>query len=175
MRWGGYSYFERGLAMDLATKILERAKASKTMLATAESCTGGLVAAALTSIAGSSEIFDRGFVTYSYQSKTEMLNVSPQLLKTHGAVSQEVVLAMAEGAVTQIASIDNRLAVSVSGVAGPDMSEKKPAGLIWFGIASLPAGGELSLHAEKQNFTGSRQAVRDDATDHALNLLLRFL
>ena len=161
--------------MDIATKILERAKANNTMLATAESCTGGLVATALTSIAGSSEVFDRGFVTYSYQSKTEMLGVAPQLLEEHGAVSEEVVLAMAEGAVTQIASQNNRLAVSVSGVAGPDMSEKKPAGLVWFGIAFMPAGGELSLHAEKQNFTGDRQAVRETATEHALDLLLRYL
>ena len=159
----------------LASEVLNKAKASSTMLATAESCTGGLVASALTSIAGSSEIFDRGFVTYSYESKTEMLGVTPQLLKTHGAVSQEVVLAMAEGAVAKIGTDGNRLAVSVSGVAGPDASEKKPIGLVWFGIASMPAGGAMKLHAEEQNFTGNRQAVRSAATDHALGLLLRFL
>ena len=115
-------------------KTLLAALRSRAMkLATAESCTGGLIAAALTHVPGSSDVVDRGFVTYSNEAKTEMLGVPPALIAAHGAVSQPVAAAMAEGAV---ARSNADIAVSVTGVAGPGGgSPDKPVGLVWFGCA----------------------------------------
>jgi nicotinamide-nucleotide amidase len=134
-------------------------------LACAESCTGGGIAAALTDVAGSSAWFDRGFVTYSNQAKLEMLGVSMQTLERHGAVSRETVLEMAQGALEHSRA---RLAVSVSGIAGPGGgSPDKPVGTVWIAWAG-PDGAQ----AVQQRFPGDRQAVRDAAIDAALQGLL---
>ena len=131
-------------------------------LATAESCTGGLIAAACTAVAGSSDWFDRGFVTYSNASKTQMLNVPAGLIQTHGAVSQEVALAMAQGALAQSSA---HLAVAVTGVAGPGGgSPNKPVGTVWIATASVDAPG----HAECFVFAGDRASVRMQTVVQAL-------
>ncbi|MFW6300885.1 MAG: CinA family protein, partial [Oceanicaulis sp.] len=117
----------------LASDVLERAKTRGVMVATAESCTGGLVAAHLTEIAGSSSVVDRGFVTYSNTAKSELLGVPAGLIEAEGAVSRAVARAMAEGALGRSRA---GLAVSVTGVAGPGGgTEAKPVGLVWFAIA----------------------------------------
>jgi len=136
------------------------------MLATAESCTGGMVAAALTDIAGSSDVIERGLVTYSNQAKTELLAVPPALIGEHGAVSAEVAAAMAFGALQRTPA---DLAVAVTGVAGPGGgSAAKPVGLVWFG--SGRRGGPIAT--ESHVFPGDRAAVRLAATRRALELLL---
>jgi nicotinamide-nucleotide amidase len=134
-------------------------------VATAESCTGGLVAAALTAIAGSSDAVDRGFVTYSNRAKMELLGVPAAILATHGAISAETALAMAKGAVAG-AEVD--LAVSVTGIAGPrGGSVEKPVGLVHFGIATRGHG-----HSQRRIFPGDRAEVRRAAMVLALELLL---
>jgi nicotinamide-nucleotide amidase len=156
----------------IAAMIIEQATASGVMIAAAESCTGGMVAAALTDIPGSSVVLDRGFVTYSNTAKAEMLGVDPAIISHHGAVSEEVVRAMAAGALNSIAHSGSKLAVSVSGVAGPGGgSDEKPVGLVWFGIAGQ-AGNRLSLEAKQVIFPGDRGQIRQKAADHALQLLL---
>ncbi len=128
------------------------------MLATAESCTGGLIAAACTDLAGSSRWFERGFVTYSNAAKTELLGVDAALITQHGAVSEPVVRAMAAGA---IAHSHAQVAVAVTGVAGPTGgSAEKPVGTVWFGFV-LP-GKVLS---ETRRFDGDRAAVRAATVD----------
>lgn len=117
---------------DAARRLLAAARARGLMIVTAESCTGGLVSAALTAIPGSSDAFDRGFVTYSYPAKTGMLGVPPEMLAAHGAVSEPVARAMAAGALHASGA---GLAVAVTGVAGPGGSEAKPEGLVWFATA----------------------------------------
>ena len=135
------------------------------MLGCAESCTGGLVAAAMTSIAGSSEWFERGFVTYSNQSKTELLGVPEALLAAHGAVSREVALAMAQGV---LAHAPVQAALAVTGIAGPGGgSPDKPVGLVWFGWAWRQGQG-VHGEAESMVWPGDRQAVRMAAARHAL-------
>jgi nicotinamide-nucleotide amidase len=135
------------------------------MLVTAESCTGGMIAAALTDIAGSSLVVERGFVTYSNAAKTELLGVDAAIIQAKGAVSAEVAAAMAYGAL-QHSHAD--IAVSVTGIAGPDGgSAEKPVGLVWFGLA---AGGETTM--ERHVFAGDRAAIRRQATERALGLLL---
>jgi nicotinamide-nucleotide amidase len=131
---------------------------------TAESCTGGLIAAALTDIPGSSAIFTHGFVTYANEAKTQLLGVSPDLLATVGAVSPEVAAAMASGARTRAGA---NLAVSTTGIAGPDGgSPKKPVGTVWFALAS-PSG----VATYTQIFPGDRAQIRRAATAFALALL----
>lgn len=131
------------------------------MLATAESCTGGLIAAACTELAGSSQWFERGFVTYSNAAKTAMLGVPAALIEAHGAVSEPVARAMAEGAVAHSAA---QASLSVTGVAGPTGgSADKPVGTVWFGWC---VGGQT--HSEVQHFTGDRTTVRTQAQRHAL-------
>ncbi|MDZ4143909.1 MAG: CinA family protein [Burkholderiales bacterium] len=138
------------------------------MLATAESCTGGLIAAACTDLAGSSRWFERGFVTYSNAAKTELLGVDAALITQHGAVSEPVVRAMAAGA---IAHSHAQVAVAVTGVAGPaGGSAEKPVGTVWFGFV-LP-GKVLS---ETRRFDGDRAAVRAATVDHALARLVALL
>lgn len=117
---------------DLAAGVLAAARARGLMITTAESCTGGMIFAALTDIAGSSDVMERGFVTYSNEAKIEMLGVDPSLIATHGAVSEEVASAMAEGA---LAHSRADLALAVTGVAGPGASEAKPEGLVCFALA----------------------------------------
>ena len=131
----------------------------------AESCTGGLLAANLTRLPGSSAWFDMGFVTYSNEAKQQMLNVNPTTLAHYGAVSEEVVREMALGA--PIASKAD-YALSISGIAGPSGgSEEKPVGLVWFGVAS-----KKRIWAEFKVFNGDRDQVRAQAVQHAIQLLL---
>lgn len=145
--------------------LLERAKAQGVMIATAESCTGGMVAAALTDIPGSSAIVDRGFVTYTNAAKQDVLGVQAATLQAHGAVSEQVARQMAEGALRNSAA---QLAVSITGIAGPGGSEFKPEGRVCFGLA---AKGKPT-RAETVEFGAlGRDAVRRAARDRALALL----
>lgn len=154
---------------ELAEKVLNAFKAKGKMLATAESCTGGMVAAALTDIAGSSAVVERGFVTYTNRAKAQMLGIDPAVIEAHGAVSKEVAEAMARGAWAHSAA---QVTVAVTGIAGPDGgSEGKPVGLVWFGLA---AEGTPTT-TEYQVFKGDRVAVRRQATEKALALLLEGL
>ena len=139
------------------------------MLATAESCTGGLVAAACTDVAGSSEWFERGFVTYSNAAKVESLGVPPALIEAHGAVSAEVARAMAEGAIAASAA---RYAVAVTGIAGPGGgSTEKPVGTVW--LASSERGGPTL--ARLLGARGDRTMIRAQSVNAALLLLLELL
>jgi len=151
--------------LDLAEAALESCRARGWHVATAESCTGGLVAAALTAIAGSSEVVERGFVTYSNQAKAELLGVPPATIAAHGAVSAETAAAMAAGAIGR-APVD--LAISVTGVAGPGGgSAEKPVGLVILGLARRDGG----CRTERHIFAGDRSAVRTAALIAALRLL----
>ena len=141
----------------LADTLLRR----QWMLAAAESCTGGMVAAACTDLAGSSAWLERGFVTYSNAAKTQMLGVDAQLIATHGAVSEPVARAMAQGALLHSAA---QVALAITGVAGPGGgSVAKPVGTVWFAFA-----GPWGVHSEVQHFGGDRAAVRQAAALHAL-------
>ncbi len=145
----------------ILTNISGQLLARGWMLATAESCTGGLIAAACTELAGSSQWFERGFVTYSNAAKTELLGVPAALIAQHGAVSEPVARAMAEGAV---AHAHAQVAVAVTGVAGPTGgSAEKPVGTVWLGWHM--AG---QTHSEVRHFAGDRAAVRAAAVRHAL-------
>ena len=136
-----------------AAELIALYKARNMTLATAESCTGGLVAGAITAIPGSSSVFTHGFVTYANAAKTEMLGVPETMLAAHGAVSAQVARAMAEGARTRAGT---NAAISVTGIAGPDGgSPEKPVGTVWFGLAT--AKGSL---AEHQIFTGTRALTK---------------
>jgi competence/damage-inducible protein CinA C-terminal domain len=154
---------------ELATEVLARARAAGLMIATAESCTGGLVAGALTDIPGSSDVVDRGFVTYSNAAKREMLGVAAATLEAHGAVSEEVAREMALGALAHSAA---GLAVSITGIAGPGGSEHKPEGRVCFAIARKDG----PCQAETVDFGPlGRTAVRAASVMHALRLLHRAL
>ena len=154
---------------ELPEKVLKAFKAKGKMLATAESCTGGMVAAALTDIAGSSAVVERGFVTYTNRAKAQMLGVNPVLIEMHGAVSREVAEAMARGALAHSAT---HVAVAITGIAGPDGgSAEKPVGLVWFGLAA-EGTPTTACHTV---FQGDRAAVRRQATEKALALLLEGL
>lgn len=145
--------------------LLEAARAAGVRIATAESCTGGMVAAALTDVAGSSDVVDRGFVTYSNGAKRDMLGVREDTLAAHGAVSEQVAREMAEGALAHSAA---DLAVSITGIAGPGGSEHKPEGRVCFGLAMT--GRET--HVETIEFGArGRAEVRRAARDHALAML----
>lgn len=152
---------------ELARDVGQALHTKGQLLATAESCTGGGVAQAVTDIAGSSAWFERGFVTYTNLSKTEMLGVPAQLIASHGAVSEEVAAAMARGA---LAHSGAHVAVATTGIAGPGGAVPgKPVGTVWFGWASAGA-----VQTERQVFAGDRQAVREQAVAHALRGLLKF-
>ncbi len=153
----------------MTATILRRACALGLRIACAESCTGGLIAAALTDLPGSSDMFDRGFVTYSNQGKIDMLGVLPQTLAQFGAVSERVAFEMAEGA-RAAAGVD--LAVSTTGIAGPGGSEFKPEGRVCFGLALR--GNPTFVETIEFGALG-RAAVRLAARDHALALLERAL
>lgn len=149
----------------MLSEILELARDRKIMIATAESCTGGMVAAALTDLPGSSAVFDRGFVTYTNAAKVELLGAMPATLDAHGAVSEAVAAEMATGARDRS---DATLAVSLTGIAGPGGSDHKPEGRVCFGLAS-PAG----TRTETVEFGAQgRDKVRAAARDHALRMLL---
>jgi nicotinamide-nucleotide amidase len=148
-------------------KLLAEARYWGVKVATAESCTGGMVAAALTDVAGSSDVFERGFVTYSNDAKVEMLGVLPETLEAHGAVSEAVAREMAEGALAHSAA---DLAVSITGIAGPGGSEHKPEGRVCFGLARR---GRATRVETVEFGARGRAEVRKAATDHALGLLAR--
>jgi nicotinamide-nucleotide amidase len=152
----------------LVAQLARELKARGLMMATAESCTGGLIAGACTEVSGSSEWFERGFVTYSNEAKHELLGVPAELIAQHGAVSEPVARAMAAGAV---AHSHAQLAVAVTGVAGPTGgSADKPVGTVWLGWAT-PGG----VFTEHQRFDGDRSAVRQATVRHALAGLLQRL
>jgi nicotinamide-nucleotide amidase len=151
--------------LDDVAALLDACRTRGVRLATAESCTGGLIAAALTAIPGSSDVVDRGFVTYSNEAKAELVGVPPALIAAHGSVSEPVARAMAEGALTRSRA---GIAVAVTGVAGPGGgTEAKPVGLVWFGLARRLAP---SL-AENRIFPGDRAAVREATVRRALALI----
>ncbi len=155
---------------EAARALLAAARAQGLRIATAESCTGGLIAAALTSIPGSSDVFERGFVTYSNEAKSEMLGVPAALIAAHGAVSLEVALAMAEGA---LAHSRADIAVAVTGVAGPGGgAEAKPVGLVH--IAAARRGG-VCLHEECRFGDVGRDAVREATLSRALAIVAQIL
>lgn len=149
-----------------AQTLLARARAADAMIATAESCTGGMVAAAITDIAGSSAVFDRGVVTYSNAAKTGLLGVLPATLAAHGAVSEQVAAEMAAGLLEHS---EADIAVSVTGIAGPGGSDHKPEGRVCFGLARMGH----AVRTETVDFGAlGRAAVREAARDHALDLLI---
>ncbi len=152
--------------LQAATTLLGECRERGLMLATAESCTGGLIAAVLTEIAGSSDVVDRGFVTYSDSAKSEMLGVPPELIEANGAVSGPVAASMAEGALQRSKAA---LTIAVTGVAGPGGgTEGKPVGTVWFGMAVR--GGAATT--ERLLFAGNRSVVRQMTVAHALAMLL---
>ena len=152
-----------------AAELLDKARASGARIATAESCTGGMIASAITDVAGSSAIFDCGFVTYSNAAKTALLGVRPQTLALHGAVSEPVAREMADGALARSGATR---AVAVTGIAGPGGSEHKPEGRVCFALACTGA----TTRAETIDYGAiGRDAVRQATTDHALALLLASL
>lgn len=153
------------MTLPLADELLRLAVAAGATVTTAESCTGGMVAAAITDVAGSSAVFERGFVTYSNVAKNEMLGVSPATLEAHGAVSEEVVREMALGA---LRAAQATVAVSISGIAGPGGSEFKPEGRVCFGLATAEG-----VETKTIDFGAlGRANVRAAARDEALSLLL---
>ena len=151
----------------LAAAALDAARAAGVKIATAESCTGGLIAAALTEIAGASQVFDRGFVTYSNAAKSELLGVPAEAISEYGAVSGEVAEMMAAGAMMRSRA---GLVVSVTGVAGPaGGTPDKPVGLVYFGLARAGRG----LRVEGRRFAkGSRSFIRTWAVETALRMLI---
>jgi|TARA_R110000851_G_scaffold58922_8_gene136530 nicotinamide-nucleotide amidase len=149
----------------ITKEILALAQAKGMMIATAESCTGGMVAAALTDIPGSSAVVERGFVTYSNTAKIEMLGVPESTLATYGAVSEQVAKEMADGALRHSAA---QLAVSITGIAGPGGSEHKPEGRVCFGLAKI---GHPTRTETVEFGPLGRGAVRESARTHALELL----
>ncbi|MCV2865712.1 CinA family protein [Albidovulum sediminicola] len=155
--------------MSRAARLLDLARARGAMIATAESCTGGMIAAAITDVAGSSDVFDRGFVTYSNAAKMAMLGVAEATLTAHGAVSEPVAREMAEGA---LANSQATLAVSATGIAGPGGSEFKPEGRVCFGLARK--GHPTRVETVEFGAPG-RAAVRRASTEHALDLLIASL
>lgn len=153
----------------LAHELLIRARAAKVQIATAESCTGGLIGAAITEVAGSSDIFQGGLVTYSNAAKEALLGVASETLDAYGAVSEPVARQMAEGALTRCAA---DLAVSVTGIAGPGGSEHKPEGRVCFGLARR---GATTLTETVDFGALGRSAVRAATVEHALRMLLAAL
>lgn len=158
------------IAVELARQTLDLARSKGAMIATAESCTGGMVAMLLTEIAGSSDVFERGFVTYSNRAKQEALGVPFDLIDRHGAVSEEVARAMAEGALIRSAA---QVSIGITGVAGPGGgTPQKPVGLVH--IAARTYDGK-TLHRECRFGAKSRSDVRSDAARVALSMLMEIL
>ncbi|MDP0925875.1 CinA family protein [Paracoccus onubensis] len=148
--------------------VLDAARARGVMIATAESCTGGLIAAALTEIPGSSDVLDRGFVTYSNAAKQQMLGIRSETLTVYGAVSEQIAAEMAMGALSRS---EASLTVAVTGIAGPGGSEHKPEGRVCFGVATA-----FGVTTETVEFGAiGRSDVRTATVGHALALLLKAL
>lgn len=155
---------------ELVNRFLQACARNRILAATAESCTGGLIIAALTDIPGSSSVVDRGFVTYSNDAKMEMIGVSAATLDAHGAVSSQTAQEMAAGA---LARSHAGIALSVTGVAGPDGgSEEKPVGLVWFGLALQ---GKLAVTEKRLFDNRGRDFIRRETVRHALEMGLRAL
>ncbi len=151
-----------------AQQVLELCRAAGLKVATVESCTGGLIIGALTACAGSSDVVERGFVTYSYESKTETVGVPADLLEAHGAVNEDVARAMAEGGVRNSHA---DIVVSATGVAGPGGgTEAKPVGLVHMALASRDGTGTVN---EEHHFEGDRAAVRQATVLAALEMIAR--
>jgi len=163
------------LTQNKAKKLLNLAHRHSLKITTAESCTGGLLAAALTEIAGSSAVFERGFVTYSNEAKNQMLGVPNTLLETKGAVSMETARAMALGALG--AAPTAGLALSITGIAGPTGdTPNKPIGLVHFGLAvRADNNSQARFRADRQIFKSTRTEIRQAALNHALDLIIKAL
>jgi nicotinamide-nucleotide amidase len=157
----------------LVEALAEALRARDLRVVSAESCTGGLIAAACTSVAGSSRWFERGFVTYSNEAKTELLGVPAALIANQGAVSEAVARAMAEGALRHSSA---RLSVAVTGIAGPDGAvEGKPVGTVWMAVSQSDRRGDAAAPATRATllqFNGDRAAVRHQTVTCALEALL---
>ncbi len=151
--------------MTLAAQVVQAARKAGARISTAESCTGGMLGAALTDISGASAVFDRGFITYSYESKPELLGVAPEIVATHGAVSSEAAAAMARGALARSRA---DIAIAVTGIAGPVADTQKPEGRVWFAVAR--ASGCACSVCEFGAI--GRAQVRKASVDEALRLLL---
>ncbi|WP_424940018.1 CinA family protein [Aliiroseovarius sp. S253] len=150
--------------MSKAAALLDLCRAHGLKLATAESCTGGMVGAWLTEVPGSSDVFDRGFITYSNAAKQDMLGVTTTSLETFGAVSEQVAAEMAQGALSRSGA---DITVSITGIAGPGGSEHKPEGRVCFGLVY-----DNIVHVETREFGAiGRDKVRDAAAKRALELL----
>ncbi|MEE9194506.1 MAG: CinA family protein [Alphaproteobacteria bacterium] len=153
--------------MDQTKALVKACQDAGLMIGTAESCTGGLLAACLTEIPGASNVFERGFVTYTNTAKVDMLGVPEALIRDHGAVSEEVARAMAEGVLSRV---NADLSASITGIAGPGgATPAKPLGLVH--LASIRRGGEM-VH-ERHVFSGSRSEVRLAAVTAAIEILVR--
>lgn len=155
--------------LDKAKELIETLKEQNKRITTAESCTGGLLSASITEIAGSSEVFDRGFITYSNKAKIDLLTVPTFYIDEYGAVSLETALAMAEGAILMS---NSHISISVTGVAGPGGgTDNKPVGTVFIAVAS----NNGKTFGVKFNFDGDRNQIRQKATLCALNLALDYL
>lgn len=154
--------------MEIAQRVVSCLVSHGVMLATAESCTAGLISGAITDVAGSSAVFDRGFVTYSNSAKMEMLDVPADIIDAHGAVSEQVAGAMALGALSRS---DAQIAISVTGIAGPGGSEHKPEGRVCFGLTQ---GDTVQTQTIEFGAIG-RSNVRAETVRHALTMILEHL
>ncbi len=156
---------------DLAQQLGDQLSGKEIEISTAESCTGGLVAAAITSIAGSSGWFDRGFVTYSNEAKQDMLGVQPETLREFGAVSEETAQELSAGALLLSFA---QISVSITGIAGPDGgTDDKPVGTIWFAWSTKTESLEIETQTKKELFSGDRDSIRQQAVVTALEGLLK--
>jgi nicotinamide-nucleotide amidase len=155
---------------ELSARVAHKLRAAERHIVTAESCTGGWVAKALTDLPGSSQWFERGYVAYSTAAKVRDLGVAPATLESFGAVSEQTVREMAEGALRVSGA---NVSLAVSGIAGPDGgSPGKPVGTVWF-CAAARFGATVDIIAEEKLFAGDREFVRSRAVQHALRLILR--
>ena len=152
--------------MTNAQHLITLARDKGVMVATAESCTGGLLAGALTEVAGASDVFERGFVTYSNAAKTELLDVAPALIETNGAVSEAVARAMADGALAQSRA---QIALSITGVAGPGGTAQKPEGMVCFGLA---VSARDTVTVTRQFGALGRAQVRASSVDFAITKMV---
>jgi nicotinamide-nucleotide amidase len=160
-------------SLDLTQTLASMLIARDWKIVLAESCTGGLVCATLTDLAGSSKWFERGFITYSNEAKTECLGVAGELIESFGAVSEEVALAMASGALKASGA---NVAIAITGIAGPSGgSAEKPVGTVCFGWALQNSSTETRVICKTMHFAGDRSTVREEAKDYALAELIALL
>ncbi|OIN00819.1 damage-inducible protein CinA [Polynucleobacter sp. QLW-P1DATA-2] len=160
-------------SLDTVKTLAEILRSRNWKMAAAESCTGGLVCASLTALAGSSDWFERGYITYSNEAKAECLGVPLDLIEDHGAVSEQVAHAMAEGAQLQAGT---NVAISITGIAGPSGgSAEKPVGTVCFAWAIRSDAGENRVLTKTMHFDGDRQSIRQQACDYVLSELAKLL